>query len=225
MSGTASQNHTVSRLLFAGLLLAGASLGGSACNRTKSPQPAGEDATQPPCVPSQAGFANPELAFSQYVTAMNKGDWCKVINTFARTARSDVALGAFKTLAVLASAQHENRPAYLQEFQNLARKHGLEYQDQHKFIALTVDLMNKRSSSPTLDDASRAVDKAPEGFYVEILQALKRADPKGKTTYDESLADLTMNGDTATGKTKQNGGRVVALHFVKTESGWLLKFE
>src|SRR5687768_14701830 len=130
MSGTASQNHTVSRVVFGLLLVMASLIGGPACTRTKSPQPAVDDSTQPTCVPTQAGFAHPRMAFAQYVTAMNQGDWCKVINTFAKTARSDVALGAFKTLAVLASAQHENRPAYLQEFQNLAHKHGLEYQDQ-----------------------------------------------------------------------------------------------
>ena len=212
-------------LAFAGTFLFLALAAGAGCKRSEpQDQPKAASPEAPACVPAYDGVATPDLAFKAYAQATQSAQWCRVINLFDKAARNAVALGAWKTLVVLASAESPQRAAYLQEFHRLAEAHGLDYRDQAKFLELATDLMNRRAASPALAPASAVIDKQPERFYVDTMAAIYRANPTLRATFGGDLADVAIEGDAATGKAVQSG-RPVTFHFVKTPSGWLFKFQ
>lgn len=210
-----------------GALLAFAALtAGTACKRPGvENQTSAARAQSEACVATYQGWETPALAYKQYAEASKQGQWCRVINTFDRAARPDLALGAFKALAVMAFAMSPQREAYLKEFNGLVLKHELEYQEQAKFVELGTDLMNRRLDSPALGAASAAIAKQPELFYLDTIAAMMRANPTARTTPGDDLTAVVIDGDAATAKAQQSDGREAVFKFVKTSQGWMLKFQ
>jgi hypothetical protein len=172
--------------------------------------------------PEAKGFADPGAAYAAYAGAINAGNWCGAIRTFAPDARPDVALANFKSLVLAAGADNPKRAAYQARLTQFCTAQRLSCGAPESTAALAQGLLLRMPMDAELAEIRALSAEQPEQVYMALMRSLAEADPAALGKFELPLRELEIQGEHATGKAPQAGGRVSALPFVKSAPGWML---
>lgn len=194
-----------------------------------TPRPAPSTARSTPACASRlyAGFSGPEKAYARYAEAINAGQWCEAINTFAPEVRGEVVRANFRGLILLAGTDHPKRESYFDRFAHVCARYELACGSPPDPRPLAASVLQGSRLSAELNELGfvPAPRRSLEDMYVEIMTNMAAADADAMSQFQLPLADVKVDDDRATGKATQRGGVVRTLVFSKAASGWMLAYE
>lgn len=171
-----------------------------------------------------AAHDDPQDAFSAYVEALNRADFCESIRFYDETDRVEAALVAFRALVIAAGGQSSRQADYAARFSELCQRYGLDYSDQSAFVGLFLSLLNDDDWKSDIPNVRRLAEKDPASFYAQTMRRLHSVQPSAAVKISPILNGLSFGADVATANANRSDGQSVVVAFKQTPRGWILTF-
>jgi len=216
------------------LSLVSAGCQGAATPEPPPPAPPKPSKSAPKSCPDRGAAPRhdaPENVYAAYAEAINQGRWCDAIAVFDAKSKPRAAVVNFRNLALLAGGTSPKQREYAVALKQFCMRHELDCA-LDGWLPSYLALLAKVGSAPgqqLLDPpppqlvmVTRHAEAAPDGTYLELMEALQAVQPDGMARLDPKLFSIEHLGDTATGMAQRVGSLPFQLTFRRTAEGWKL---